>query len=125
MNLQKKKKKILLNNIYHLHKEKNNNYLLYFLLITKSFIELPPSSIYWLLKKLSTTNFQKKMFKKWNKTPKFQTFFWKIKRELTTLSWELHTCFKESKDQNLNYLKKEKKDKIPTTTNCDDFKGHF
>jgi len=104
-------------------KKKNNNYLLYFLLITKSFIELPPSSIYWLLKKLSTTNFQKKMFKKWNKTPKFQTFFWKIKRELTTLSWELHTCFKESKDQNLNYLKK--KDKIPTTTNCDDFKGHF
>ena len=50
------------------------------------------------------------MFKKWNKTPKFQTFFWK-KRELTTLSWELHTCFKESKDQNLNYLKKEKKKK--------------
>ena len=52
------------------------------------------------------------MFKKWNKTPKFQTFFWKIKRELTTLSWELHTCFKESKDQNLNYLKKEKKTKF-------------
>jgi len=44
--LTKKKKKILLNNIYHLHEEKNNNYLLYFLLITKSFIELPPSSIY-------------------------------------------------------------------------------
>jgi len=93
-------------------------------LITKSFIELPPSSIYWLLKKLSTTNFQKKNVQEMKQDPKISDIFLK-KRELTTLSWELHTCFKESKDQNLNYLKKEKKDKIPTTTNCDDFKGHF
>ena len=99
---KKKKKKILLNNIYHLHEEKNN-YLLYFLLITKSFIELPPSSIYWLLKKLSTTNFQKKCLRNETRPQNFRHF-------LTKKESSLH--YLESYTHVLKNLRKKKKTKF-------------
>ena len=60
MNLQKKEKNLIEQHLSSPWRKKNNNYLLYFLLITKSFIELPPSSIYWLLKKIVNNQFSEK-----------------------------------------------------------------